>query len=580
MLLAGTVCLVSTAWATKSTLSLNVGQATYKINRELYGALMENTNRTIYTGVYVGIASSIPNINGMRKDVIAGFKEGGVSNLCFPGGCFAEKYKWRDGIGPKASRPSGDMTNGLGTDEYFQLCDSVGSIPYITADITNDSVASMSAWLNYIDSLYPNKIKYWKMGNEPWGGCNAIGIATLTITKYLETYEKYLAGIPAKFSGRIFRIADGGSGNGSYSYWVDSLMRREKGRIDGVTLHYYPSFSGPSIGFTSAQYYSELQGAYKMNGYVGVWDNIMKKYDSTYNVGLMVDEWGAWYTTLTQGYTQSTCRDAVIASMNLNIFNNNCRRVKMACVAQPVNFIQPLFLTKNPSTTDMVKTPTFYVFKMYKVHQKALMVPSTLTTSTNQTIPIIIESASVDSMGKLHVSMCNTHISDADTVTITLNNASTYSSCSGTIITGPTDSSYNDFSAAEKVNIQNFPGATMSGKTVTVPVPGHSVVTLELIPATGTTWNPKMANSAKAWSVEALAGGAIKVWSSVAEESRVSLSLFGIDGRTIAFDQITIKPGERSIVWQPGKRALCAGVYIMSINDGKQTVAQRIAISR
>jgi len=161
-LLAGTVCLVSTAWATKSTLLLNVGQANYKISKDIYGTLLENTSRTIYTGLYVGDTSKIPNVSGMRKDIVAGFKECGIANLCFPGGCFAEKYKWRDGIGlPRSSRTGGQMTNGMGTNEYFELCDSVGSSPYITADLTNDSVASMTAWLNYIDSLYPGKLKYW-----------------------------------------------------------------------------------------------------------------------------------------------------------------------------------------------------------------------------------------------------------------------------------------------------------------------------------------------------------------------------------------------------------------------------------
>jgi len=577
-LVFGMVCLAATVSA-QSTLSLDVGKATYTINKELYGGLLENLWRDIYTGLYVGTSSSVPNINGMRKDVIAAFKECGVTTLSWPGGCAAEKYNWKDGIGPKSSRPGGDMVNGMGTNEYFQLCDSVGSAPNITANTSSLSAAGMTAWLNYIDSLYPNKLKYWKMGNEPWGGCGT----TISITTYINRYNQYKAAIPSRLAGKFARIADGGTGDYLYSpTWIDSLLKCEMGSIEGVTLHYYGAFPpGASIDFPENEYYDRVNNvAWKLNSKLAIYDSIMAKYDPDFKIGLMVDEWGAWYSNVpNKDYTQNSCRDAVIASINLNMFNNRCRRIKMACVAQPVNIIHPLVLTQNPETNLIVKTPTLYVYKMYKVHQLAKMVPESLSTSFNRNIPIISSSASVDSTGKLHVSLCNTHATSPHTVTITLKNAPAYNTCTGTIINGPSYTSYNDFGQPEKVNIQNFTDAALNGDKVTVTMPAHSVVTLELTPATAT--GKSFEKPRTLWSVRSLPGGAIRVQSSGKEESSISLTLFDIDGRTvIASEKVTVKPGANSFIWQKGTRSLCTGIYILNINDGKRTVSERIALSR
>lgn len=581
----GVICLVSVISA-QSTLSVDVSKATYTINKELYGGLLENFGRDIYTGLYVGVSSSVPTINGMRKDAIAAFKECGVSILDWPGGCFAENYNWKNGIGPKANRPGGDMTNGMGTDEYFQLCDSIGSLPYITANTFSLPASGMTAWLNYIDSLYPNRIKYWKMGNERWGGCEGAQVPKISISAYIKTYNEYKAAIPSKFSGKFARIADGGTGDYLYSpTWIDSLLKCEMGSVEGVTLHYYGAFPpGASINFPENEYYDRINNvAWKLNSKLTTYDSVMTKYDPDFKVGLMVDEWGSWYSNVTnKDYPQSTCRDAVIASVALNLFNNRCKRIKMACVAQPVDVIQSFVLTENPAQNRIVKTPTFYVYKMYKVHQLAKMVPESLSTSFNQNIPIISASSSVDSTKKLHISLCNTHATATHTVTITLNNAPEYSLCTGTIINGPAFSSYNDFGTAENVNIQNFTGAQMSGNKVTVTMPAHSVVTLEFTPSTaaiGKFTDP----SPRSWSVKSLPGGAFMVQSSASEVevTCISLALFDINGhRVIASDKVTMKPGEKSIIRQQGGRPLCTGVYILNINDGKRMISRKVEISR
>ena len=581
ILAIGALSMMSALYG-QNALTLNIDQATYTINKELYGGLMENWGRGIYTGVYVGESSSIPNTKGIRNDVISAFKDAGVTNLCWPGGCFAETYDWREGIGPKAKRDGGEMRNGLGTDEYFELCELLGTIPYITANISSRSPAVMTGWLNHIDSLFPNKLKYWKMGNEIWGGCGN----GKSVSQYISLYDQYKVAIPSKFSGKLFRIADGGSGNGLSFSWLESVMQKEVGSVEGVTFHYYAGLnnSGPSYNFNEADYYKRLGLAWAIESHMNKCEGIMIKYDPDYTVGLMVDEWGAWYTGI-QGmgnsYQQSTCRDAVIASMHLNVFNNHCRRVKMASVAQPVNVIQSLLLTKNPPTTDIIKTPTFYVFKMYKVHQNAKMVPLTLTTNNNQGVPLINASASVDSAGKLHISMCNTHATANQNCAITLKNApSSYATCTGTIINGPKYNSFNDYGHVEPVNIQNFDATnfSLSGTTLTVTVPAHSVITLELSPVP-VNISHKMEQNSGVWSATPLQGGAIRLQGSGFKGTSVSLTLFGVDGRTVvASDFVSMESG-KSVQWMPNKNT-GAGVYIVKITAGERVSTHRLFLSR
>jgi alpha-L-arabinofuranosidase len=587
-LMIGTLCLAASLSA-QSTLSLNVGQATYTINRELYGGLLEQTSTDVYRGLYTGTASSVPNTNGMRNDVMAAFRESGVATLDWPGGCEAETYNWRNGIGPKAGRTNGDMANGMGTNEYFQLCDSVGSIPYVTADIRSptQTPAVMTAWLNYIDSLFPNKLKYWKMGNEPWGGCTGLGVSALSVTDYINIYNQYKAAIPAKLAGKVARIIDGGSGDYlGKPNWIDSIMRCEMNSMEGATFHYYGMFAGSSntesYVFTSADYYNRLSSQWALEAKVRAQDSIMTRYDPNYTVGLMVDEWGSWYSqTVASGkqYTQSTCRDAVIASINLNTFNNHCRRVKMACVAQPVNFIQPLVLTEYPAQSRIVKTPTLYVYKMYRVHQKAKMVPATWSANpTNQNVPITTASASVDSTGKLHISMCNTDYAATHTVAITLNNAPSYASCTGTIVNGPAANSYNDFGAAEAVNIQSFAASnfTFSGNTVNVTMPAHSVVTIELKPAVGVIRNSLFGTKSR-FTVTACAGGKIVLRYAVTESTPFTLGLYSIDGRTIAATcKGILVPGGTRFVWQPKNTGRATNACIVKTSVGERSESQRI----
>jgi alpha-N-arabinofuranosidase len=575
----------------QNTLTLDIDKATYKVNKEIYGALLEQTSSTIYNGLYIGTNSSVPNINGMRKDVIAAFKECGVTNLDWPGGCEAEVYKWKDGIGAKTSRPGGEMSNGMGTHEYFQLCDSIGSIPYVTANVRTQSTAYMAEWLNYIETNFPGKLKYWKMGNEPWSGCVSLGSRdpemknVLTPTQYANKYKSYEVAIPANLKGKFFRVADGGTGNGTaVRYWLDTLMANIVNQVDAVTLHYYAGFgssnTSESYNFDVTSYYNRLSSAWQIENLVASMENTMLKYDPNNNVGILVDEWGLWYSMVAgKNYTQSTIRDAIAASLHLNVFNNHCKRVKGAAVAQPVNFIQPLVLTEAPSQNRIVKTPTFYVYKMYKVHQDAKMVPTTIKTALNSNIPLVNASSSIDSTGKLHISMCNTHPTLDMDVTATLNNGPAYKKCTGSIINGDEFTSYNDFGVAERVNIKDFTGATLSDKTISVKLPKHSVVTLELIPDLVDIQGKQIGAPKTNFNISASENGLLCLDYHATGSTPVEISLYNLDGRCVlsSYKRI-VKNGKGSFVWKPDG-IIGSKLYVIKTSFGNVTKSQQILFS-
>jgi len=571
----------------QNTIALKFDSATTTISRSIYGALMENLGRDIYNGIYVGTASTIPNTNGMRNDIIAAMIDGGISCLEWPGGCFAETYLWRNGIGPVASRPGGAMVNGLGTAEYFQLCQLIGSDPYICCDMTADSAGDEKAWLQHIDSTptWESSLKYWKIGNEVWGGCGA----AITSSAYITKFNQFTADIPAA-NANMWRIMSGSRDSDSGWGWTDTIMKNEYANIQGLSFHYYAvtnwTAMGPSLGFTTAQYYAQLNRAYLLDRLMD--SNIvrMDKYDPTRKVGLMIDEWGAWYTAITgmgADYNQSSMRDAEIAVMSLNMFNNRCNRVRMALVAQAVNVIQALFLTPTSTTsTKLIKTPVFYVFKLLKPHQKATMVPITLQCETLQTMPVISASASVDSTGALHISMGNIDVANVQPVTITLTGApQAYQTVTGQIVNGPTDSSYND-TTGETVNIEPFASGnfTLNGSTLSVNMPAHSVVMMTLTPNATGLLVPGPMQTIPHLSLKAGENGKVMVGYSGKNALPLHLSLLGIDGRALASTRIVMTAGAKNFVWQPQGLSLGDRVYFIRASGAGSTATARLVLAR
>jgi alpha-N-arabinofuranosidase len=570
------------AGAQNPTLTLNFGQATTKIERALYGHLWENLGRDIYNGVYVGTKSTIPHTNGFRNDVIQAFIEEGMPCLEWPGGCAVWSYHWQDGIGPKASRPGGDMVNGVGTAEYFEICKMINAEPYITANIRSASTAENTAWLKYIDSVpeWKNSLKYWKIGNEEFGGCGG----RMEPADYAKKYLENINAIPASYAGKLIRIGEAGTEPAYASVVIDAC----KGKLDAISYHYYAvdwGNKGSSTDVTEALYYKQLQSAWGLEAKLKGFETLLNQKDPDNTIGIMVDEWGAWLEEI-KGmgalYQQSSVRDAVLAMMSLNIVNNHCKRVKMALAAQACNVIFASILTQPSPGTAMVKTPTYYVLKMLRPHQNATMIPVSLVCGNVNNIPIISASASIDSTGSVHISLGNNHATTAQTLSITLNGAKeSFAKITGQIVNGPSYSSYNDFNKAETATLQDFPATnySLSGSKITVTLPAHSAVMLKL-PATVSVASAMSGGHPGKVFIRPEIGGKIVITApslQSAPAAPVVLSLYAANGRLAA--STTISGGSMDVnnqsVWQPSCRT---GVYIVKLQAGQFSEIRHITL--
>ena len=379
-------------------ITINPNRSVGTINPNIYGHFSEHLGRCIYGGIYVGEDSPIPNVNGMRTDVVEALKAIRIPVLRWPGGCFADEYHWRDGIGPKESRKRMVNThwghvvedNSFGTHEFMELCRQLGCEAYITGNLGSGTIHEMSEWVEYLNSpgdstvvrerwangrKEPWSVKYWGVGNENWG-CGGNMRAEYYADEY-RRYQTYCRNYPGS---SLFRVACGP--NTDDYHWTEVLMERAGRFMDGLSLHYY-SLTGPdwekkgkALAFTRSEYYELLNRGAHMDTLIRNHDKIMDRFDPEKRVGLVVDEWGSWYL-VEEGtnpgflYQQNTMRDAILAALHLNIFNRHCDRVAMANLAQTVNVLQSVVLTEGDK---LVLTPTWHVFDLYKEHQGAKLV--------------------------------------------------------------------------------------------------------------------------------------------------------------------------------------------------------------
>ena len=481
------------------------------INPELQGHFSEHLGRCIYEGIYVGEKSKIPNVNGMRKDVVEALKEIKVPVLRWPGGCFADEYHWKDGIGPKKNRKKMINThwggvvedNSFGTHEFMELCRQLGCKTYINGNVGSGTVAEMSEWVEYMTfngvspmadlrkangHEEPFTVDYFGVGNENWG-CGG----NMRPEYYGDLYRRYQTYIRNYDTKKpIAKIACGA--NAEDYHWTDKVMEtiydHSVVRPDGLSLHYYTlptgnwSAKGSSTEFDEEGYYATLKRTLFMETLLNRHSAIMDQYDPEKKVGMIVDEWGTWYdvepgTNPGFLYQQNTMRDAIVAGINLNLFNKHCDRVKMANIAQMVNVLQAVILTDGDK---MIKTPTWHAFNLYKVHQDGELLESSIETKevgteTNK-VPNLSESVSMDAKGKIHVTLTNLSL-DEDTDIEALFAHTPIKSVKGTILTGKmTD--HNTFDKPEKVKSKKFNGATIDGETVKFTIPACSVLHLEL----------------------------------------------------------------------------------------------------
>jgi len=479
------------------------GKDTTIISKHVYGHFAEHLGRCIYDGIYVGEKNTtVPHTNGLRNDVVEALKNLNIPNLRWPGGCFADTYHWKDGIGPKGKRPSivntwwGGVTenNSFGTHDFLNLCELIETEPYLAGNVGSGEVQELADWVQYVNfdgkspmsdlrvengREKPWNVKFWGVGNEAWG-CGG----NMTPDYYADVYRKYATFM----SGPLFRIASGA--NSADYNWTETLMKKIPSHmVQGLALHHYAVINwekkGPSTMYSDEQYFKTMQSAWFMNELVTKHSAIMDKYDPQKKVALVVDEWGGWYdvepgTNPGFLYQQNTMRDAMIAGMTLNIFNNHAERVRMANLAQTVNVLQAVILTEGDK---MLLTPTYHVMEMYKVHQDARLIPIRLDskelTFNEESVPAVSVSASIAKDGKTHISLVNIDPKNEQEIMVDVMDKN-YKDISGSVLTSEKLRDFNSFDKPDKIKPEVFKGAQLKNNQISVKLPPFSIAVLEL----------------------------------------------------------------------------------------------------
>ncbi len=484
------------------------------INAEIQGHFSEHLGRCIYEGIYVGENSEIPNTNGMRNDVVAALKEMHIPVLRWPGGCFADEYHWKDGIGPKKQRKKMINThwggvvedNSFGTHEFMELCRQLGCKTYVNGNVGSGTVQEMSEWVEYMTfggvspmadlraengHKEPWTVDYFGVGNENWG-CGG----NMTPEYYGNLYRRYQTYVRNYSADKhIFKICCGANVD-DYG-WTDGVMGTTfrapdfvHGFMDGISLHYYThpngwENKGSALDFDEKTWYKTLSKTMYMEKLIERHGAIMDKYDKERKVGLIVDEWGTWFdcepgTNPGFLYQQNTMRDALVAGINLNIFNKHCDRVKMANIAQMVNVLQAVILTEGEK---MILTPTYHVFHMYQCHQDAELLDSHLETETigledGFKVPNLTESVSLGKDGRIHITINNLSV-EKDYEVEGILTETPVKEVKGTILTGEMHA-HNTFDRPDTVHRQAFDSCAVKDNRLTFTIPACSVLHLEV----------------------------------------------------------------------------------------------------
>lgn len=488
-----------------ANLTVRADQPGAQVNRQLFGQFAEHLGAGIYGGIWVGEDSKIPNTRGYRNDVLQALRDLKVPVIRWPGGCFADEYNWREGVGPRSKRPVkinthwGGVTepNTFGTHEFLDFAELLGTEAYISGNVGSASPRELAEWVEYVTSPAgslateraangrkdPWKLPYIGLGNELWGcGGNMRAEYAADVTRRYSTFIKVPAGV------RIRKAASGPSDEDYH--WMEVMMRDAGRYFDAIGLHYYTitgtwAAKGSATVFDEAQYAKTLQATLRMDGFLARHSAIMDKYDPGKRVWLAVDEWGTWFNTepgTNPGflYQQNTLRDAVVAALNINIFTKHADRVKMANIAQMVNVLQAMILTKDDK---MVLTPTYHVFEMFKAYQDAtalaIDIDSPWYNNAASTVPAVSASAVRGKDGRIHIGLVNVDPNHAVTITAKLNGV-TASAVTGRVLTAAAINSHNTFEQRSLVQPAAFSGAAIESGTLKTVLPPKSVVVLDL----------------------------------------------------------------------------------------------------
>jgi alpha-N-arabinofuranosidase len=477
-----------------------------KFDRHLFGQFAEHLGHGIYNGIWVGPQSKIPNVKGYRKDVLDALKAIRVPEIRWPGGCFADEYHWRDAIGPQAKRKVsinthwGGVTenNAFGTHEFMDFTELVGADAYVSGNVGSAPPVELAEWVQYMTSPLGSTLaneraangrkRPWRLpmiglGNELWGcGGNMRPEYAADLTRRYGTFVKMPAG------QHVMKIASGA--NSADTGWTDTMMRIAGDKIDGIGVHYYTipykwDHKGAATGFDEDQWARTLAATIRMDNIITAHAAIMDKYDPRKRVALLVDEWGTWYdvepgTNPGFLFQQNSLRDALVASLNFDIFARHTDRLRGANIAQMVNVLQSLLLTDGGR---MVKTPTYWVFDMYKDYQDATVLTVDVDARTYSkngfSLKTISASAVRDAAGIVHIGLTNVDPNRGDTVRVKLDGLNV-TTVSGRILTANAMDAHNSFASPDIVKPEPFAGARIDQQTLTVSLPPKSIVMLDL----------------------------------------------------------------------------------------------------
>jgi len=489
------------------------------IDPDIYGQFVEHLGRGVYEGIWVGADSPIPNTRGIRDDVVAALRRIRVPVIRWPGGCFAETYHWRDGIGPRAQRPRGVNsawgdeveTNEFGTHEFMDLAEQVGAQPFISVNLASGSPAEAQAWMQYLTGPpgsgpgqerarngHPDawKVPFIGIGNETWG-CGG----NMTAEFYSDVYRQY-ASVLKPYGTLVASDA-----NADDYAWTDTLLQRalhrhapgttttlaylsKQPQISLVSVHFY-TFSGndwgnksPATGFSEADWARAMARTWKTDEVISRHSAVLDRHDPDGKVGIAFSEWGAWWAAdknrASNLYQGNTLRDAVIAGLTLNIFQNHAARVRMANLAQMVNVLQAPVLTRGK---EMLLTPTYHVFEIYEPHQSGRLLPSQVIAPDyaygDVTVPAISASASRGADGTITLTVVNLDPVRAANVTIRI--AGTVArKADARVITAANMDSHPDFGAPDPLEPAVLVARVSKGNSISVPAPAKSIVALTI----------------------------------------------------------------------------------------------------
>src|SRR6266496_4110796 len=486
--------------AEKVGLSVDASKTGTKIDRNIFGQFAEHLGHGIYDGIWVGPNSKIPNTRGIRNDVVAALKALKVPNVRWPGGCFADEYHWRNGIGPQRAVTLNPNWGGViepntfGTHEFMDFLDQIGSNAYVSVNVGSGTPREGAEWLEYMTAAQPTtlakersanghpapyKIPYLGIGNESWD-CGGNMTPDYYLSQ-LKIYSRFVRNFnPAQqTSQQMLRVAVGPGGNEPrWTEWTEAIMKAYQQHtwswdFNGLSMHSYtvvrwpPSFK--SVGFGETEYAQILKSTLEMDDLITKHSAIMDKYDPQKKVGLAVDEWGGWYAPLpgsNPGFLvqQNSLRDAILAALNLNIFARHADRVRGANIAQMINVLQAMIITDKEK---MTLTPTYYIFKMYVPFQDATFVPVTFDVGTythgDTSLPRVDAIAAKDAAGKLWMEITN--IDPEQPVEIEANLAGiTAKSAAGETLTAPKVDSVNTFDTPNTVMPKPISAKIQGGK--------------------------------------------------------------------------------------------------------------------